>query len=209
VFKLLCAGIAHCEVTGEYVLIHGAAGALGLIAIQIANALGLIVIAIANSEKKRAVCKRFGAALVLDSNEEWQEAARAFTPSKRGVDIVLDPLGMVDRSLKCIAWNGRIVVIGFAAGNIEKIAMNKILLKNCSISGLFWGRYAKEEPALVVKIWDALLELMEQGKLRPAIYNEEQFFGLESLSQAFRLMATGEVWGKIAVTVEEGDRSKL
>ena len=197
-------------VSGEYVLILGAAGGLGLVAIQIAASLGLVVIAVTNSQKKKAACMRFGADLVLDSNDDWQEAARAFTPNNRGVDIVLDPLGMVDKSLKCIAWNGRIVVIGFAAGSIEKIAMNKILLKNCSISGVFWGRYATEEPETVVKVWDELLELMKQGKIRPTIYSEEQFFGLESLPQAFKLMASGEAWGKIAVTIEEdATRSRL
>lgn len=195
---------------GEHVLIHGAAGGLGLVAIQIAVSLGLTVIAVTNSEKKKVACKDFGAHLVLDSNENWPEAARAFTPNNRGVDIVLDPLGMVDRSLKCIAWNGRIVVIGFAAGNIEKVAMNKVLLKNCSISGLFWGRYAKEEPETVVKIWAELLRLMKQGKILPTTYTEEQFFGLESLPQAFKLMASGEAWGKIPVAVDEdGTRSRL
>ena len=168
------------------------------------------MIAVTNSEKKKAACKRFGAHLVLDSNDDWPEVARAFTPNNRGVDIVLDPLGMVDRSLKCIAWNGRIVVIGFAAGSIERIATNRILLKNCSISGLFWGRYAKEEPETVVKVWTELLELMKQGKILPTTYTEEQFFGLESLPQAFRLMTSGEAWGKIAVTVEEDvTRSRL
>ena len=122
---------------------------------------------------------------------------------------MLDPLGMVEMSLKCIAWNGRIVVIGFAAGNIEKIAMNKILLKNCSISGLFWGRYATEEPDTVIKNWKVLLGLMEDDKIRPTIYSEREFLGLESLSQAFRLMATGQAWGKIAVRIQDDSRSKL
>jgi NADPH:quinone reductase len=180
------------------------------VAIQIAKALGLVVIAVTNSEKKKDACRRFGADLVLDSDDKWPDAARAFTPDKRGVDIVLDPLGMVDRSLKCIAWNGRIVVIGFAAGAIEKIAMNKVLLKNCSISGVFWGRYAKEEPETVVKVWEELLVFMDKGKIRPTIYSEEQFVGLQSLPQAFRVMAKGEAWGKIAITVEENGRtSKL
>lgn len=191
--------------SGEYVVILGAAGGLGLVTIQIAKALGLVVIAVTNSEKKKQACKRFGADLVLDSIEHWQDAARAFTPNNRGVDIVLDPLGMVDGSLKCIAWNGRIVVIGFAAGAIEKIAMNKILLKNCSISGLFWGRYATEEPETVAKVWDELILFMKNGNIRPTIYSDEKFVGLQSLPRAFRVMATGEAWGKLAITVEEYD----
>jgi NADPH:quinone reductase-like Zn-dependent oxidoreductase len=196
--------------SGEYVVILGAAGGLGLVAIQIAKALGLVVIAVTNSDKKKEACKRFGADLVLDSDDNWGDAARAFTPDNSGVDIVLDPLGMVDRSLKCIAWNGRIVVIGFAAGAIEKIAMNKVLLKNCSISGVFWGRYATEEPETVVKVWHELIVFMKLGKIRPTVYNEEKFVGLQSLPRAFSVMATGEAWGKIAITVEEDDMtSKL
>lgn len=194
---------------GEYVLVHGAAGGLGLAAIQIGKALGLKVIATANSDKKRAVCKQYGADLVLDSESDWQQAVRDFTPNKRGIDIVLDPLGMVDKSLKCIAWNGRIVVIGFAAGQIEKIAMNKILLKNCSLSGIFWGRYATDEPQTVAKVWDALLKLMSSGKIRPMIYDEQQFVGLESVPAALKLLSTGEAWGKIAVSIPDNGQSKL
>lgn len=194
---------------GEYVLIHGAAGGLGLAAIQIAKAIGLTVIAIANSPEKQSVCRYYGADLVLDSETDWQNTVRDFTPNKRGVDIVLDPLGFVDRSLKCIAWNGRIVVIGFAAGQIEKIAMNKILLKNCSLTGIFWGRYATDEPETVTKVWDRLLILMEQGKVRPMVYTERQFRGLQSLPDALSLLATGEAWGKIAVEIPSDDISKL
>jgi NADPH:quinone reductase-like Zn-dependent oxidoreductase len=191
--------------SGEYVVILGAAGGLGLVAIQIAKALGLVVIAVTNSGKKKEACKRFGADLVLDSDDNWQDAARAYTRNNRGVDIVLDPLGMVDRSLRCIAWNGRIVVIGFAAGAIEKIAMNKILLKNCSISGVFWGRYATEEPETVVKVWDELILFMKQGSIRPTVYSDEKFTGLQSLPRVFGIMAKGEAWGKIAIAVEEDD----
>ena len=167
------------------------------------------VIALADTDLKRQACKRFGADHVFDSGCNWQEEARNVTPNKRGVDIVLDPLGMVDKSLKCIAWNGRIVIIGFAAGNIEKVATNKLLLKNCSLSGVFWGRYATDEPETVVEIWKDLLELMEEGKFKPTIYTEEKFEGLGSLPKAFDLMRTGKAWGKIAVSVEDEGRSKL
>ena len=190
-------------------MIHGAAGALGVGAIQIAKALGLKVMALADTDFKRSACKRFGADHVFDSGGAWQDEACAATPDKRGVDVVLDPLGMVDKSLKCIAWNGRIVIIGFAAGNIEKIATNKLLLKNCSLSGIFWGRYATDEPETVVTIWEELLKLMEDGRFRPTIYTEETFEGLASLPRAFDLMRTGKAWGKIAVSVEAEGRSRL
>jgi NADPH2:quinone reductase len=101
---------------------------LGLAAIQIGKALGLIAIVTANSVKRRSVCKEYGADLVLDSEADWIEAVLYFT-KKSGVEIVLDPIGMLEESLKCIAWNGRIVVIGFAAGRIEKLFINRALLE--------------------------------------------------------------------------------
>ncbi len=200
---------AHAR-AGETVLVHGAAGGVGLAAVQVAAALGLVVIAVTNSARKTAACRAFGAHHVIDITQtpDWQAAARACTPGGRGVDIVVDPLGLVDRSLKCIAWNGRVVVVGFAAGGgtIEKVAMNKLLLKNCSVSGIFWGRYATEEPETVAGVWEALLALMDAGKIRSTLYSEQTFRGLASLPAAFRLGATGEAWGKIAVSVEEGSR---
>jgi NADPH2:quinone reductase len=176
---------------------------LGLAAIQIGKALGLTVIATANSPEKRSKCKDYGADLVLNSESDWKDAVRSFTPNKGGVDIVLDVLGMVEQSLKCIAWNGRIVVIGFAAGKIELIAMNRILLKNCSLTGLFWGQYATFEPHTVDKVWKELFALIEQKKIRPMIYTGRQFNGLESVSDALKLLAKGDAWGKIGVSMPQ------
>lgn len=190
-------------------LIHGAAGGLGLAAIQISKALDLKVIAIANSPEKRSIAKEYGADLVLNSETDWQNATRSFTPNGRGVDIVLDPLGMVEKSLKCIAWNGRIVVIGFAAGNIEKIAMNRILLKNCTLTGLFWGMYAKQEPETVSKVWESLLALMERKKIKPMVYTGATFDGLDNIPKALKLLSTGQAWGKIAVSISSEYNSKL
>lgn len=197
--------------TGDYVLIHGAAGALGCAAIQISKALGLVVIATANSPSKREVCKRFGADHVLDSDKNWEDEARNVTPDKRGVDVVLDPLGLILRSLKCTRWDGRLVVIGFAAGEIERIAMNRLLLKNVSVSGLFWGMYAEMDPDAVVFVWDELLALIDEGKVRPMAYNEKEFRGLESMPEALKLLASGEAWGKIVVEIPESQQesSKL
>lgn len=188
---------------------HGAAGGVGLAAIEIAKALGLTVIATANSEKKRAVAKQFGADFVVDSESDWVEAVRNCTPQKRGVDVVLDPLGLIEKSLKCTRWDGRLVVIGFAAGEIEKIAMNRLLLRNVSVSGLFWGMYATMDPQAVVTVWDTLLKIIDQGNIKPLTYTEEDFRGLASVPAALKLLSTGEAWGKIVVDVSSDGKSKL
>ena len=122
---------------GDYVLVHAAAGGVGLAAVQIAKAFGATVIATAGSARKLEVAKGFGADYAIDYNTKgWEDEVKKLTPGGRGVDIVYDPVGMVNTSLKCTAWNGRILVIGFAAGNIEKVAMNRVLLKNVSLVGL-------------------------------------------------------------------------
>lgn len=125
------------------------------------------------------------------------------------MDIVFDPVGMVNRSLKCIAWNGRILIIGFAAGDIEKVAMNRVLLKNISLVGLHWGVYAKEEPETVKSVWEGLFKLMEQGKFRGTEFRDREFTGLESVCEALGMLGNRDTWGKVVVSVPQGRPSKL
>ena len=157
--------------------------------------------------------KKFGADYVLDSTGEWEKEAAACTPNKRGVDVVLDPLGLIGRSLKCIRWDGRLVVIGFAAlkgpEEFERILTNYYLVKNVSVTGLFWGRYATEDPEAVVTVWNALLDLIAQGKVKPMTYTDKQFKGLDDVAPALNLLASGEAWGKIVVDIVEARDSKL
>jgi NADPH:quinone reductase len=167
------------------------------------------VIATVNSDEKGKMAKRFGADYVLDSTKEWEKEAQACTPNKRGVDVVLDPLGMIQRSLKCTRWDGRLVVIGFAAGEIEKIPTNRYLLKNVAVAGLFWGEYANQDPDSVVRVWDALLDLIAEGKVKPMIYTDKKFVGLDQMPAALNLLASGEAWGKIVVEVPQGKESRL
>lgn len=195
--------------SGDYILVHGAAGALGLAAVQISKGLGMHVIALVNSEKKGEMARKYGADYVLDSTKDWEKAVQECTPNKRGVDVVLDPLGMIARSLKCIRWDGRLVVIGFAAGEIEKIPTNRYLLKNVSVSGLFWGMYATMDPESVITVWDALLGLIAEGKVKPMMYTEEQFVGLDRVGSALKLLASGDAWGKIVVEVPQEKSHKL
>ena len=195
---------------GDYVLIHAAAGGVGLAAVQVAKAFGATVIATAGSARKLEVAKGFGADYAIDYNTKgWEEEVKKLTPRGRGVDIVYDPVGMVNTSLKCTAWNGRILVIGFAAGDIEKVAMNRVLLKNVSLVGLHWGMYTREEPETVEEVWRGLFRLMDEGKFRGTVYSDRIFSGLESVGEALGMLGRRETWGKVVVSVPQDGRSKL
>lgn len=195
---------------GDYVLIHAAAGGVGLAAVQVAKAFGATVIATAGSARKLEVAKGFGADYAIDYNTKgWEEEVKKLTPRGRGVDIVYDPVGMVNTSLKCTAWNGRILVIGFAAGDIEKVAMNRVLLKNVSLVGLHWGMYTREEPETVEEVWRGLFRLMDEGKFRGTVYSDRIFSGLESVGEALGMLGRRETWGKVVVSVPQDGQNKL
>ncbi|KAJ9630188.1 hypothetical protein H2204_008693 [Knufia peltigerae] len=194
---------------GDFVLVHGAGGGVGLAAVTIARALGMYVIASADTEKKRQIAKSFGAHFVVDSKSDWAEQAKNHTPDRRGVDVVLDTLGVIERSLKCIRWGGRLVIIGFAAGTIEKIPTNRLLLKNVSLSGLFWGMYATMEPESVAQVWNTLLALIEEGGITPINYTEKEFRGLQEIPAALELLSRGTAWGKIVIDISEHGKAKL
>ena len=195
---------------GDYVLVHAAAGGVGLAAVQVAKAFGATVIATAGSKRKLEVAKGYGADFGIDYNQKgWEEEVKKLTPRGMGVDIVFDPVGMVNTSLKCTARNGRIVVIGFAAGSIEKVAMNRVLLKNVSLVGLHWGMYAKEEVETVETVWKGLFKLMEEGKFRGTVYSDRTFTGLESVGMALGMLGRRATWGKVVVSVPQEGQSKL
>ncbi len=120
-----------------------------------------------------------------------------------------DPVGLVDKSTKCTAWNGRILVIGFAAGAIEKVAMNKVLLKNISLVGTHWGMYATFEKETVVSVWQGIMKLIAEGKFRGTAFADQEFVGLESVPAALKALAGRETWGKVVVTVPQEGRSRL
>lgn len=120
---------------------------------------------------------------------------------------------MIDASMKCIAWNGRLLVIGFAGGSIEKVALNRVLLKNISIVGLHWGMYRNKEQHVVDTVWKGIFDMIASGKLRPITYTDKEYKGLESLPAALEALASRDTWGKVAVALGdhegEGGRSKL
>lgn len=196
---------------GDWVLVHAAAGGVGLAAVQVAKAMGATVVATASTERKRAVARSFGADHVIDYRDaSWPDAVRALTPGRRGVDIVYDPVGLVDKSTRCVAWNGRILVIGFTGGAIEKVATNKILLKNISLVGIHWGVYGEREPESVDVVWRGLEKLIADGSFRSTECTDTDFVGLDSVKDALVALGRRETWGKVTVKVpQEGGRSKM
>lgn len=195
---------------GDFVLVHAAAGGVGLAAVQVAKAFGATVIATAGSGRKLEVARRFGADYGVDYNAKgWEDEVKKITPGGRGVDVVFDPVGMVNTSLRCTAWNGRIVVVGFAAGSIEKVAMNRVLLKNVSLVGLHWGMYAREQPEMVEEVWKGLFTLMAEGRFKGTVYTDRKFSGLESVGEALGMLGARKTWGKVVVSVPREEQSRL
>lgn len=168
------------------------------------------MIATAGTQHKLDVAQRFGADYGINyKNKLWHEEVKNLTPSKRGVDIVYDPVGLIDQSIKCIAWNGRLIVIGFVGGTIEKVATNRILLKNISVMGLHWGAYTQNEPETIKTVWEGLFELLEGKKVRGTNYTDKEYVGLESVPEALRALGERETWGKVVVKVPQDGQSKL
>ncbi|KAH8650520.1 zeta-crystallin [Tricladium varicosporioides] len=196
---------------GEVVLVHAAAGGLGLMAVQIAKAAGAIVIATAGSKEKLDIAKRFGAVKGVNytTNPEWYKEVLDFTGGE-GVDIVYDPVGLVDMSLKCLKQKGRILIVGFAGieGNLESIAMNRVLLRQAQLIGYRFGETERRDPAENVETWKGLKEMWEKGLLKPAVFDQE-FRGLESVVPAMKALSERKVWGKAVIRVNGGERPRL
>jgi NADPH:quinone reductase len=156
---------------GESLLVHAAAGGVGLAAVQIGRALGARVLATAGSQRKLEVAKSHGAEEAYDySQPDWVDRVKQATGG-RGADVIYDPVGgdIFDLSTKCIASEGRLVVVGFASGRIPSIQANRILLKNISIVGLHWGIYRDHDPARISKVMAELFRMYERGEVRPVI----------------------------------------
>jgi len=184
--------------TGEDLLVHAAAGGVGIAAVQIGKALGARVIATAGSAEKLDVARRNGADDCIDySEEDFVPRVMDLTGGK-GADVIYDSVGgdVFDRSLKCIAWNGRLLVIGFASGRIPEVKANRILLKNIAITGLHWGAHAAKDPEKISQTFDALFELYAAGKIQPEIYKT---YGLDEVAVALRDLASRKTYGKVIV----------
>lgn len=185
---------------GQTVLVHGAAGGVGLSAVQIAKALGARVLATAGSPEKRAFVRAQGADHVFDSRDvSWVDEVMRVTDG-RGADHIYDPVGgdVFDLSLKCIAFSGNLHVIGFASGRIPTCAMNRVLLKNISLVGLHWGAYQQKDPAKVPEAMRALFDMYERGKLSVEV---NATYPLEQAPEALTQIMTRKVQGKVVLTV--------
>lgn len=193
---------------GETVLVLAGAGGVGLAAVQIAKQLGCKVIAAVGSDAKFPVCEKAGADHVINySQPKWQDKVKDLTDGN-GVDVVFDPVGMIVPSLKCVAWNARLVVVGFAAGNIEKIPANLILLKNVSVVGLFWGATSYKDPKRFQTVIREVLTLIAQGKLQPTVY-EKVYEGIGGVPGGLDDIEGRKTWGKAVVRIRREEKGKL
>ncbi|RZT98018.1 NADPH:quinone oxidoreductase family protein [Rivibacter subsaxonicus] len=183
---------------GETVLVLGAAGGVGTAAIQIAKAVGARVIAAASSDEKCKLCAELGADATINySQGDLREQIKAATGGK-GPDVVYDPVGgdFAEPVFRSIAWRGRYLVIGFAAGAIPALPLNLALLKGASIVGVFWGEFAKREPANNAKALMELAGWYARGLIKPVI---EHRLEMHELPKAFELMAARQVRGKLVL----------
>ena len=182
--------------SGETVLVLGAAGGVGSAAVQIAKAAGARVIAAASSDVKCAFCQTLGADTTINtSRENLREALKAATAG-RGADVVYDPVGgeLAEAAFRSIAWRGRYLVIGFAAGPIPALPWNLALLKGASILGVFWGDFVRREPKAFRGALAELFAWYAQGKVKPAI---DSRLPMADLAQAYARMASRQVCGKL------------
>jgi len=185
---------------GETLLVHGAAGGVGLTAVEVGKAMGATVIATASSAEKLAVAREHGADhLVNYTTENFRDRVKEITGG-RGADVIYDPVGgeVFEQSLRCVAWGGRLLVIGFAGGKIPQIPANILLVKNADAIGYYWGSYRKHRPELVRESFQKLLGWFEAGKLRPHVSHR---LPLEEASRALELLSTRRATGKVVLTM--------
>ncbi len=183
---------------GETVLVLGAAGGVGSAAIQIAKAVGAKVIAAASTQDKCNLCKALGADEVINyTTENFRDQIKTLTQGK-GPDVIYDPVGgeFAEPAFRSIAWRGRYLVVGFAAGPIPSLPLNLALLKGASIVGVFWGDFAKREPKANTEMMSTLLNWYQSSKIKPHI---DSTIPMEHLPEAYARMGSREVMGKLVL----------
>ncbi len=183
---------------GETMLVLGAAGGVGLAAIEIGKALGATVIAAASTDDKLAVCRAHGADQCINySSADLREAIKEATGGK-GPDVIYDPVGgaYTEAAFRAIGWRGRYLVVGFANGEIPKLPLNLALLKGASLVGVFWGEFAKREPKANMAAMRQLLGWLAEGKIKPLVSAR---YALADTAQALNDMAARKVTGKVVI----------
>lgn len=194
---------------GETVLVSGASGGLGSACCMVAKSVGAKVIALAGDEAKAARMRQdmdIDAVVVMGDNEDesWVDQVQELTAGQ-GVDVVLDNTGMVNSGIRCLAYMGRIVILGFAArkGVMESVKMNKLLLKSATVIGYRFGESGRRKPDELAKIWEGYLGMLQSGRLRATLYGE--YRGLQDVGRALRDLHERRVYGKIVVKVADDD----
>jgi NADPH2:quinone reductase len=185
---------------GETLLVHAAAGGVGSAAVQLGKAAGARVIGVVGGPSKAAVAKDLGADLVIDRRTEDFVAVVKDATGGRGADVIYDPVGgdTFARSTKCIAFEGRLLVIGFASGDIPSALASHALVKNYSVVGLHWGLYKQHDPKSIVDAHEALCALADEGVAVPLVSDVVPF---ESAPEGLAKLAAGETTGRVVVSV--------
>jgi NADPH2:quinone reductase len=184
---------------GETLLVLGAAGGVGLSAVELGASMGATVIAAASTEEKLAVCRRFGASETVNYTEVDLKAWLKDHTGGKGVDVVYDPVGgdLAEPALRSTAWKGRYLVIGFAGGPIPRVPLNLPLLKGCSIVGVFYGEHGTRSPLEQRALVDELIEMLASGRITPQVTAQ---FPLDDAAGALRELMDRRVIGKAVVT---------
>lgn len=185
---------------GESLLVLGASGGVGLATVELGKAMGARVIAAASSAEKLAIAKEAGADELINYTEEpLKEAVKNLTKGK-GVDVVYDPVGgdFTEQALRAMGWNGRHLIIGFAAGEIPKVPANLMLLKGCSVVGVFWGSFTQREPEASAQNMMELMKLYAEGKIDPKI---SAVFEFEDYAKALGALTERRATGKVVLKV--------
>ncbi|MDH0334702.1 NADPH:quinone oxidoreductase family protein [Metapseudomonas otitidis] len=185
---------------GETLLVLGASGGVGLAAVEIGKAMGARVIAAASSDEKLEVAKAAGADLLINySTSSLKEKVKELTGGQ-GADVIYDPVGgdLFDEAIRSIAWNGRLLVVGFASGRIPELPVNLALLKGAAVVGVFWGSFAQRQPQDNLANFQQLFAWHAEGKLKPLV---SQTFPLERAAEAINALGQRKAVGKVVVTV--------
>jgi len=195
-------GLKHraALVPGETLLVHGAAGGVGLTAVEIARRLGATVIATATGPEKLATAQAAGAHHVIDSRaDDLRDRVKGLTGG-RGVDVVYDPVGgpLFEASLRCTAQGGRILLVGFASGTVPQIPANILLVKNITAIGFAWGAYRELNPSWMRESLEELIQWLAAGELRPHV---SQTFALEEAPKALQALRARTTTGKVVLRV--------
>ncbi|MGH9767770.1 MAG: NADPH:quinone oxidoreductase family protein [Blastocatellia bacterium] len=185
---------------GDWLLVHAGAGGVGSSAIQIGRSLGARIIATASSEEKLQFCLSQGAEYALSySDARWVDQVKQITGG-RGADVIYDPVGgeIFELSTKCVAPEGRLLVIGFAGGTIPSITANRILLKNMSVVGVYWGGFLEHHPEYMREAQEALFTMYEAGRINPVV---SRTFALADAVKALNALATRKTVAKVLLTI--------